>query len=64
VFFRDKIRINLVISVFKGSKGEDPEVLLREYKRACIGMGLRTATEWPNFLLEFLEGMASHWFEQ
>ncbi len=64
MFFRDKIKINLVISVFKGSKGEDPEMLLREYKRACIGMGLRTATEWLNFLLEFLKGMASHWFEQ
>jgi hypothetical protein len=28
--------------LFKGSKGEDPKALLREYKRAYIGMGLRT----------------------
>jgi len=40
----------MVIPVFRGSKGEDPEVFLREYKRACIGMGLRTTTEWLNFL--------------
>jgi hypothetical protein len=39
-------------------------VFLREYKRACIGTGLRIATEWFNFLPEFLEGMASHWFER
>jgi len=50
VFFIDKIRTNMVIPVFRGSKGEDPEVFLREYKRACIGMGLRTTTEWLNFL--------------
>jgi hypothetical protein len=30
----------MVILVFKGSKGEDPEVFLREYKRACIVRGL------------------------
>jgi len=64
VFFRDKIRINMVIPVFRGSKGEDPEVFLREYKQTYIGTGLRTSTEWLNFLPEFLEGMASHWFEQ
>jgi hypothetical protein len=27
----------MVILVFKGSKGEDLEVFLREYKRAFIG---------------------------
>jgi len=59
-FFKDKIRINMVIPIFRGSKGEDPEVFLREYKRACIGTGLRTAAEWFNFLPEFLEGTASH----
>ncbi len=54
----------MVIPVFRGSKGEDPEMFLREYKRACIGMGLRTALEWLNFLPEFLEGTASLWFER
>jgi len=61
VFFRDKIK--MVIPVFRGSKGEDLEVFLREYKRACIGTWLRIATEWLNFLPEFLEGTASFWFE-
>ncbi len=63
MFFLDKIRINMVIPVFRESKGEDPEVFLREYKQAFIGTGLRTATEWLNFLLEFLEGTTSLWFE-
>ncbi len=54
----------MVIPVFRGSKGENPEVFLREYKRACLGTKLRTATEWLNFLPEFLEGMVSHWFER
>ena len=54
----------MAIPVFRGSKGEDPEVFLREYKRACIGTGLRTAVEWLNFFPEFLEGTASHWFER
>jgi hypothetical protein len=31
-FFKDKIRINMVIPVFRGSKGEDPEMFLKEYK--------------------------------
>jgi hypothetical protein len=30
----------------------------------CIGTGLRTVAEWFNFLPEFLEGTASHWFER
>jgi hypothetical protein len=30
----------MVILVFKGSKGEDREVFLREYKRAYIGYGV------------------------
>jgi hypothetical protein len=64
VFFKDKIRINMVIPVFRGSKGEDLEVFLREYKRACINTGFRTVVEWLNFLLEFLKGMTSHWFER
>jgi len=54
----------MVIPIFRGNKGEDPEVFLREYKQACISTGLRTATEWLNFLPEFLEGMASLWFER
>jgi hypothetical protein len=45
VFFRNKIRINMVNPIFRESKGEDPEVFLREYKWACIGTGLRIATE-------------------
>ncbi len=63
-FLRDKIKIKMVIPVFRGSKGEDPEMLLREYKRACISTGLRTVTEWLNFLFEFLEGTTSLWFER
>jgi hypothetical protein len=34
----------MVIPIFKGSKGEDPKVFLREYKRAYIETGLRTTT--------------------
>jgi len=64
VFFKDKIKINMVIPVFRGSKGEDPKVFLREYKWACISTGLRTATKWLNFLLEFVEGTTSFWFER
>jgi hypothetical protein len=54
----------MVIPVFRGSKGEDPEMFLMEYERACIGTGLRTDAEWLNFLPEFLEGTTSHWFER
>jgi hypothetical protein len=54
----------MVILVFKGSKGEDLEVFLREYKRACIGTRFRTTIEWLNFFPEFLECTTSHWFEQ
>ncbi len=64
VLFRNKIKINMVIPVFRGSKGEDPEVFLREYKRTCIGTGLRITMEWLNFLLEFLKGTTSLWFER
>jgi hypothetical protein len=53
----------MVIPVFRGSKGEDIEIFLREYKRACIGMGLKTVIEWLNFFPEFLQGTTSHWFE-
>jgi hypothetical protein len=53
----------MVIPVFRGNKGEDLEVFLREYKRACIGMRLITSTKWLNFLLKFLEGKAPLWFE-
>jgi len=44
-FFGDNIKTNMVIPVFRGSKGEDPKVFLREYKQACIGMGLKATTE-------------------
>jgi len=49
----------MVILVFKGSKGEDPEVFLREYKQAYIGTRLRITAKWLNFLPEFLESTAS-----
>ncbi len=39
-------------------------MFLREYKRAYIGTGLRTTTEWLNFFPKFLERIASHWFER
>jgi hypothetical protein len=58
------MKINMVIPIFRGSKGENPEVFLREYKRACIGTGLRTIAKWLNFLLEFLESTTSFWFER
>ncbi len=64
MFFRNKIRINMVNPIFRESKGEDPEVFLREYKWVCIGTRLRIATEWFNFLLKFIEGMTSLWFER
>jgi hypothetical protein len=54
----------MVIAVFRGSKGEDLEVFLKEYKRTCNGTGLKAATKWFNFLPEFLEGMTSHCFER
>jgi hypothetical protein len=54
----------MVIPILKGSKGEDLEVFLKEYKRAYIGTRLRTVTEWLNFFPEFLEGTTSHWFER
>jgi hypothetical protein len=62
--FKNKIRINMVIPIFTKSKGEDPEVFLREYKRTCIGTGLKTSTDWLNFFRKILEGTTSHWFEQ
>jgi len=54
----------MVIPIFRGSKGEDPEVFLREYKRACIGTRLKTVAKWFNFLPEFLEGTALLWFKR
>jgi hypothetical protein len=49
----------MIIPIFRGSKGEDPDMFLREYKRAYIRTWLRTVTEWFNFFLEFLKGIAS-----
>jgi hypothetical protein len=43
----------MVIIVFNGSKGEDLEVFLREYKRAFIGIGLTTTIECLIFSLNF-----------
>jgi hypothetical protein len=50
----------MVIPIFRGNKGENPEVFLREYKRACTSTRLRPATKWLNFFFEFLEGTTSH----
>jgi hypothetical protein len=54
----------MVIPIFRGSKGEDPKVFLKEYKRACIGTWLKTAIEWLNFFPEFLKSTSSHSFER
>jgi hypothetical protein len=43
----------MVILIFRGSKGEDLEVFLREYKKACISTRLKTVTEWLNSFLIF-----------
>jgi hypothetical protein len=50
----------MVIAVFKGTKGENPKVFLREYKRTCISTGLRTIVKWFNIFPEFLQGTTSH----
>jgi hypothetical protein len=39
-FLEEFFSINMVIPIFKGSKGEDPKVFLKEYKRACLGTKL------------------------
>jgi len=54
----------MVIPTFRGSKGEELEIFLREYKRTCIGTRLKIATKWLNFFHEFLKGTTSHWFER
>lgn len=50
----------MIISIFRGSKGEDLEVFLKEYKRICVGIGFQTTIKWFNFYLEFLKGTTSH----
>jgi hypothetical protein len=35
----------MVILVFRGSKGENLEIFLKEYKKACIDTGLRIVTK-------------------
>ncbi len=54
----------MVIPVFRGNKGEDLEVFLREYKKTCIGTKHKTIIEWFNLFPEFSEGTTSHWFER
>jgi hypothetical protein len=49
----------MVIPIFRGSKGEDPEVFLREYEKTCISTELRTVAEWFNFFPESLESTTS-----
>jgi hypothetical protein len=50
----------MIISIFKGNKGEDLQVFLREYKKTYIGIGLRIIIKWFNFYLELLKGKTSH----
>ncbi len=50
----------MVNPIFRGRKGEDLEVVLREYKRACIGTSFRITIEWLNFFPKFLKGKTSH----
>jgi hypothetical protein len=55
-----KIKIKRIISIFKGRKGEDLQVFLREYKKTYIGIGLRIIIKWFNFYPELLKGKTSH----
>jgi hypothetical protein len=48
---KNKIKINMVIPIFKGSKGEDSKVFLKEYKKICIDIRVKTTIEWLNFFL-------------
>jgi hypothetical protein len=50
----------MIISNFRGSKGEDLQVLLKEYKKTYIGIGLRIIVKWFNFYPELLKGKTSH----
>jgi hypothetical protein len=50
----------MVSPVFRGSKGEDLEIFLKEYRKTCIDMGFRTVIKWLNFFPEFLESLTSH----
>jgi hypothetical protein len=54
----------MVIPFFRGSKGVDPKIFVRECKKACIGTWLKIIIKWFNFFPKFLEGTISHWFEQ
>jgi len=53
----------MVIPIFRGSKGVDPKIFLKEYKKPCIGTWLRITIKWFNFFLKFLERTTSHLFE-
>jgi len=39
----------MVNPIFKGNKGEDFKVFLKEYKSACIGTGLKITIKWLIF---------------
>ncbi len=54
-FLKNKIRTNMVILVFRGNKGEDSNIFLREYKKACISRGLRSVTKWLKCFFEILK---------
>lgn len=40
----------MTIPVFKGVKDEDPEIILRNYKKTCISTGRRIIENWVIFL--------------
>eukprot|EP00249_Psilotum_nudum_P025171 c29402_g2_i1 orf=160-669(-) len=52
------------IPVFYGNAGEDVEVYLRDFKRACIANGDRAQANWLELLPSFLEGKALTWYEE
>lgn len=45
----------MVILVFRKNKGGNFEAFLIKYKRAYIGIRLKTNVKWLNFFLEFLK---------
>jgi len=55
-----KLKIKMIISIFRGSKGEDLQVFSREYKKTYIGIGLKIIVKWFNFYHELLKGKTSH----
>jgi hypothetical protein len=50
-FLENKMRINLVILIFRGNKDEDPEIFLKKYKELVLVRGLK---HLQNCLIFFL----------